>query len=128
MTSISLEDRECGFVLEHPVLGRFSQLLSRLDIRLPAELPLDDMVRWGWLIPDLRLPLSASFVRSWKHFATYGLDRTICSEDAPLDLAWYRAATLPPDVPGSTCTGVWWEHPFESPSYPAGWATPLEPF
>lgn len=128
MPSISVLDRESRFIPEHPNNASFTRLLVNLGITLPSGHTLQDMVRWGWLEPSVRLPLPAPFVQQWRAFPTLGLARQIRAEDEPLDLLWSRAFIAWPEVPGSRCTAEWWTHPFENAAYPLGRPTVLAPY
>lgn len=110
MSWVSEGDRDCRYVPEHPDNGSFSARLRALGIQLPDGITVQDLVRWGWIAPMLRVRIPSPYLRSWTRFPSLGKGRPIRAEDKWFDELWHRSFMHPPEDPTAPWTREWFAH------------------
>lgn len=110
MSWVSEGDRDCRYVPEHPDNGSFSSHLRALGIQLPGGITVQDLVRWGWVAPMLRVRIPSPYLRSWTRFPSLGKGRLIRAEDKWFDELWHRSFMHPPEDPAAPWTREWFVH------------------
>ena len=110
MSWVSEGDRDCRYVPEHPDNGSFSARLRALGIQLPDGITVQDLVRWGWIAPMLRVRIPPPYLRSWTRFPSLGKGRLIRAEDKWFDELWHRSFMHPPENPAAPWTREWFVH------------------
>ena len=110
MSWVSEGDRDCRYVPEHPDNGSFSAHLRALGIQLPGGITVQDLVRWGWIAPTLRVRIPSPYLKSWTRFPSLGKGRLIRAEDKWFDELWHRSFMHPPEDPTAPWTREWFVH------------------
>jgi hypothetical protein len=96
-------------VPEHPDNGSFSGHLRALGVELPSGITVQDLIRWGWIAPKLRVRIPSPYLRSWTTFPSLEEGRLIRAEDKWFAELWHRSFMHPPD-PAAPWTREWFVH------------------
>lgn len=93
--------------------GPFFDFIKAIEFELPHGVKLTDAVRWGWIVPQLRIAIPARFLSSWENFPEFSRQGEVHPDDWWADHAWTITAlnTLGQDHDDSTS---WYAHPFDT--------------
>lgn len=109
-------DQDAGFLAARgDSTGSFVRWLESLEVDLPRDVAIREMIAYGWIHPTCRVMIPDRYFTSWTSYPSLGGEPfEIEDEDAWGDLLWHSGGTsdgfLYRHFP---LTGEWFVHPLE---------------